>query len=179
MSWDFAVYGKVVFPRNGIDKWLALPLAPERHTPALWPFAEPLETPMSVQDSLCEWSPRQLHVTENKQTVRFRGYMSRDTMGELGNQLVSVFRAASDVGGRGTLYLIGVANTIAYKISVTKENSSFEKLDEDLEYTPEVAEVLGYPFDKASNTWRTRSRANPKKRAASKKKKKKKKKRSA
>ena len=171
MDWDFAVHGKVVFPQNGIDKWLKLPLAPEAYEPALWPFAEPLESPMTVHESLCEWDPGQLHVTENKRTVLFRGYVSRDTMGELGNQLVAVFRAASDVGGRGELLLIGVANTIAYKITVTKEASTFEKLNEDLEYSPAVSEVLGYPFDKATNTWRKRKVPAPKskKKPASKK----------
>lgn len=157
MSWDFAVHGKVVFPQNGIDKWLALPLKPERYTPALWPFAEPLDTPMTVHQSLNDWDPGLLHVTENKRTVQFRGYMSKDAMGDMGNQLAAVFRVASEVGGRGELFLIGVSNTIAYKISVNKESSAFEKLDEDLEYTSQVSEVLAYPFDKADNPWPNRN----------------------
>jgi hypothetical protein len=162
MSWDFAVHGKMVFPQNGIEKWLELSLAPEELAPALWPFTEPLDSPMTVHESLCDWDPKQLHVTKNKRTVLYRGYMSKDTMAEVGNRLVASFRAASDVGGRGTLYLIGVANTIAYKITVTKEESTFEKVKDDLEYSTKVSEVLSYPFDKADNPWLNRPAKAPK-----------------
>ncbi len=155
MSWDFAIYGSLRFEdTNEAAKWLDCRILSNQYEETFPPFTDPLRWSKkeiyTVQDFFDRWddlfqletNPLDFKIYSQDNQYDFRGYLDKDVVTDLGHEIAGAFRVASECRCEGELFFIGVANTIAFKVTVGSGISTIWELEEDLEDSEMVFEVM-------------------------------------
>jgi hypothetical protein len=150
MAWDFIISGELYFSSEAqIDRWLQTEIHPENYGDDVFPFTKPLkwisfEESLTVKKFKLRWEeffkreayPLDFEIEKQETKLVWRGYLDKDTVADLGNEIAGAFRCAGTHGATGELYFIGIGNTIAFQITTNPQKT------EIIELTAEVADEL-------------------------------------
>jgi len=150
MAWDFIISGELHFSsETQIEQWFQTAIHPEQYEDEVFPFTQPLkwisfDEDLTVEKFMLRWEdffkretyPLDFEIEKQESKLIWRGYLDKDTVADLGNEIAGAFRCAGTCGASGELYFIGIGNTIAFQITTSPEKT------EIIELSAEVADEL-------------------------------------
>lgn len=139
MSWHVGLYGGGVLSRKAVDKWLAESIEPKgmidfaKQSPAWFPADFRTQTVKSFLADVARFNATSGHeyiqLTTAGSSLSVRAVLSEGYVRDWLSRIVAALRAAGRAGFVGDVYLLGLGEPMAAKLSIARKSATWEELE--------------------------------------------------